>query len=348
VATIETPKVTASSYAAFATANTCSSLHFHGNVDVDSYDSSVGPPGNCSGCSTQTSGGNVGTNGNFEVDGTAVDVMGNLYTPRSGVGTCSNNGTIPALSGKEGTIWGSIVQLPSEIYYPPPVFSVTPPTGAVTIDSTLLSNPATACSALGLTSGSNCTVDASSKTLTVDGHGGDVTLPSVTVENGYKLVFVGHSNPPASVNINSLAGKGEIQIQANMGATNANEAVVLKVAGKNPDGSDMSYPFDLSQMAWKQNASVNAANKYDASALQIVYGGTGTVYMDGGNNQSAATIYAPNANFILKGTQDLYGSILAKTILNEGDARIHYDRRLNKDFYVAGHPMAGTFSWKRY
>jgi pyridoxal/pyridoxine/pyridoxamine kinase len=104
----------------------------------------------------------------------------------------------------------------------------------------------------------------------------------------------------------------------------------------------------LSQMAWKQNASVNAANKYDASALQIVYGGTGTVYMDGGNNQSAATIYAPNANFILKGTQDLYGSILAKTILNEGDARIHYDRRLNKDFYVAGHPMAGTFSWKRY
>ncbi len=70
--------------------------------------------------------------------------------------------------------------------------------------------------------------------------------------------------------------------------------------------------------------------------------------MKGGNSQSAATIYAPNADFTLQGTQDLYGSILARTITNGGNASIHYDRRLARDFYVAGHPMIGTFSWNRY
>jgi hypothetical protein len=133
-----------------------------------------------------------------------------------------------------------------------------------------------------------------------------------------------------------------------MGATNANEAVVLKVAGLNADGSEMEEPFNLADMGWKQNATVNAANKYDASALQIVYGGSGTINMDGGNSQSAAVIYAPNADFILKGTQDLYGSILARTVTNEGNASIHYDRRLSRDFFVTGNPMASRFSWKRY
>lgn len=348
LATVETPKVVASSYAAFATANTCSAMYFHGNVDVDSYDSSAGPPGTCTGCSTQSSGGNVGTNGNMEVGGNAVDVMGNLYTPRTGVGSCSNNGTIPALTGKSGTIWGSVVQLPTEVSYPTPTFTTVPPTTAVTVNSTLLSDAATACSSLGLTSGTNCTVDAANKTVTVDGHGAEVTMPSVTVASGFKLVFVGHATPPAVVNINAMLGSGDIEIQANMGATNANEAVVIKVSGKNADGTEMEYPFDLSEMGWKQNATANAASKYDASAFQIVYGGSGRIYMDGGNSQSAATIYAPNASFLLKGTQDLYGSILARTIENEGNASIHYDRRLKKDFYVAGHSMAGTFTWKRY
>jgi hypothetical protein len=108
----------------------------------------------------------------------------------------------------------------------------------------------------------------------------------------------------------------------------------------------MTTPFDLSNLGgWKQNAPANAS--YDASGLQIVYGGTANISMQGGNSQSAATIYAPNASFTLQGTQDLYGSILAKTINNNGNASIHYDRRLQRDYHVVGHPMMGTFSWKR-
>jgi hypothetical protein len=44
----------------------------------------------------------------------------------------------------------------------------------------------------------------------------------------------------------------------------------------------------------------------------------------------------------------LYGSILGKTVTNGGNANIHYDRRLNRDFYVQGAQMLGTFSWKRF
>ena len=82
VAIVETPKVPANNYAAFATANTCGAMYFHGNVTVDSYDSRVpGGPG----ASTEDSGGDVGTNGNLQIQG-SVEVQGNLYTPRTGVG----------------------------------------------------------------------------------------------------------------------------------------------------------------------------------------------------------------------------------------------------------------------
>ena len=113
----------------------------------------------------------------------------------------------------------------------------------------------------------------------------------------------------------------------------------------NADGTEMAVPFDLGTMSWKQNAATTA---FDASSFQIVYGGSANLSMQGGNSQSAATVYAPNASFTMIGTQDFYGSILAKTILNNGDTAIHYDRRLGRDFWVAGHPMIGSFTWKRY
>jgi hypothetical protein len=110
----------------------------------------------------------------------------------------------------------------------------------------------------------------------------------------------------------------------------------------------MPVPFDLSSLAWKQNAKNLATTVYDASSLQIVYGGTANLSMQGGNLQSSASVYAPNATFEMTGTQDFFGSILAKTITNAGNAKIHYDRRLGRDFWVAGHPMIGSFTWKRF
>lgn len=345
VALVETPKVSANSYAAFATASGCGAISFHGNVTVDSYDSSVGPPA----VSTEESGGDVGTNGNLQIAG-SVEVQGNLYTPRTGVGTCEE-GAITALTQTgSADVTGSIVQLPTAVVYPPPTFAVTPPTTPVTINGLLLAAPAAACTALGLTFGlptdvvpGNCTVSGGNTLIVNTGTGAEVTLPSVTVSGGFTLRIVGDT-PSQVVNLNSLNGSGDVEINANMTGP-LNESVVLKINGKNPDNTDMVTPFDLSTMAWKQNSP---AASYDASALQIVYGGTAEISMKGGNSQSAATIYAPNASFTLQGTQDLFGSILARTITNGGNASIHYDRRLGRDFYVTGHAMVGSFTWKRY
>jgi hypothetical protein len=44
----------------------------------------------------------------------------------------------------------------------------------------------------------------------------------------------------------------------------------------------------------------------------------------------------------------LYGSILAATIDNGGNPAIHYDTSLQNKFFVQGHPMLGTFTWKRF
>ncbi len=334
---IERPKVSANSYAMFATSNTCSAIDLQGNINIDSYDSSAGPPST----STTESGGNAGSNGNMYIQG-SVSVNGNLYTPRTGVGSCSASSVDAMTDIGAAHITGTIVQLPAAVSYPPPMMSTTPPTNTVTIDSTLLSNGATACSSLGLSLGTNCSVSGS--TITIDGHGNILTMPSVVVSSGITMVLNG-SNPPNIIEINSFTGSGTVQINANQTSPSQNQSVVIKVAGKNPDGTEMTTAFDLSTTAWKQNS---ASSNYDASTLQIEYGGTQTINMTGGNAQSAATIYAPNANFVLQGTQDFYGSILANTIYEHGNAGVHYDRRLLKDFYVPGHAMAGTFTWKSF
>ncbi len=336
---VEVPKVTANTYAAFATADTCGAIYFHGNTTIDSYDSRAGTPST----TTEQSEGDVGTNGNLEIQG-SVDVQGNLYSPRTGVGTCEEGAVVALTQIGHADVQGSVVQLPTALTFPPPVFSTLPPTTQVTINSTLFAGGASSvCSQLGLTLGTNCSVNYGSKTVTVNGGGPDVTLPSVTVAGGYTLVLVGHS-PTQTVNINSINGGGALQVQANMSGP-GNEAVMLKVAGLNADGTEMAAPIDLSTMAWKQNSTV-PQSYYDAAAFQIAYGGHGTLYMTG-NSQSAGMVYAPNAEFHLQGTADYYGSVLAHTIINGGDADIHYDRRLSSEFYVVGHPMMESFSWTR-
>jgi Tfp pilus assembly protein PilX len=234
VAVVEQPKVPANNFAAFATANTCGAMYFHGNVTVDSYDSSI--PGGYA-ASHEASGGDVGTNGNLQIQG-SVAVQGNLYSPRVGVGTCTE-GAVTALSETgSADVTGSVVQLPTAVVYPAPVFSVTPPTTSVTLNATTMTTAqaATTCSNLGLTVLINCFIDPVAKILTVNNtvnSGADVTLPSVTVGSGYKLIITGHASPAQSVNINSLAGSGEVEINANL-AGNLNESVVLKIAGLNP------------------------------------------------------------------------------------------------------------------
>jgi len=251
--------------------------------------------------------------------------------------------------GGNADVKGSVIRLPTVMTYPVPELPPNLPRTVVEINST--GSLAGACVLLAMLDpsvnpGVNCTIDAGTKTVTIDGNGVDINLPSLVIDNGYTLAIAGH-NPAQTVNINSLSGDGGFTIDANS-LSDLNESVVLKVAGlEDDDLTEMATPIDLSLMAWKQNAS--DGRSYDSSALQIVYGGSGTITMEGGGNlQSAMSIYAPNAAFELQGTQDFYGSILARTIESHGNASIHYDRRLGGEFHVAGHAMLGSFTLKRF
>ena len=333
VATVETPKVPAMPYAAFATADICGALDFNGNIDINSYDSTT-----MTGTTVPTmasSGGNVGTNGNLYLGGSA-NVDGNLYTPRTGVGTCAA-GSVDAFTGNLTHV-DSIVKLPAVVVYPTPVvpaWSTLAATGPI-------NSAAGACVKLGLTLGTNCFESGSN--ITVNGLGSTLTLPSVTLGSSTNLILVA-SSPPAQYNFNSIELNGGSSIR--ISATSPTQGVLVDVVGKTNTGAAIATPIDLVGGTFASVAGCASCSNYDASMLQFIYAGTGEIKLTG-NSGAAATVYAPNAQVVLSGTQDLYGSVLGRTINNIGTGNIHYDRRLQHDFWVAGQPMMGSFSWKRY
>jgi hypothetical protein len=339
LALLETPKVPASSYGAFGTDTMCGALSFSGSVNVDSYDSGqltgTTLPDATHGALT-TTGGDVGTNGNLTITGHA-QVGGKLYTPRTGIGACTNgaNGAIDGLTeGGSATVTGGMVQLPAAITYPAPPMPGPSLLPAVT-------GGGVTCAGLGLTA-ATCT--ASGSTITLDGHGGTLSLPSIALQSHTNLVLTA-SNPPSRYNVNSITLEGGSTL--GIAATSPTQGALLGIVGQDPTGAAIATPVDLT--GGSQTAVVGCAtcSNYDASMLQMLYAGTGELKV-GGNNASVMTVYAPNALFTLSGTGDVFGSILTKRLDDQGNGSIHYDRRLLHDFWVAGHPLVGTFSWQRY
>lgn len=345
VALAEQPVWPANSYGAFATANTCGALSFGGSTDVKSYDS-TGLTGTASPAMADT-GGNVGTNGNLTIGG-STNIYGNLYTPRTGVGACTA-GSVTALSETgNAAVGGSTIPLPGNITYPTPQLP-SPLPGTSTISITQ-SNVALGCTLLGFVTG--CTVTSSGNggsqmsTISITGGGTPISLPNISLSSHVTLQFAGNAAPAQAVNMNSLdlTGGGTIAVQA----TASNQSVIVNLAGKNADGTSMATVMDFggnSGGSFANNSTCTGCSQYDASMLQFVYAGSGAISMKG-NSAAAATFYAPNAAVTMKGTADLYGSLLGGTVNNIGNASIYYDRRLSHDFYVEGAQTLGTFTWR--
>ena len=97
-------------------------------------------------------------------------------------------------------------------------------------------------------------------------------------------------------------------------------------------------------MDFQGNFSTTA---WDPSKFQILYAGTELIKLRG-NNDLAATIYAPNAHVNLASSYDVWGSILAKTYENSGGAKVHYDRSLGGKYKTLGNRVMSSFSWKKY
>ena len=97
-------------------------------------------------------------------------------------------------------------------------------------------------------------------------------------------------------------------------------------------------------MDFEGNFSTTA---FDPSKFQILYAGTDEIKLRG-NNELAATIYAPNAYVTMSSSYDVYGSILSKTFSNTGGAMVHYDTSLSAKYKTLGNRVMSSFSWKKY
>jgi hypothetical protein len=311
-ATVETPIVPATLYAAFATNPGCGALTFGGSATTDSYSSSAPLVGGSP--ALGNSGGNVGTNGNLGDSGHAT-INGNVSTPRVGVGNCSAGNVNAVTSSGNATINGNVLQLPQAQVMPaPPAPNPMPPNAASDVST---------CVGLGITSPATC-VSLLGNT-TINPHGSTVVLGNISMNGGTLTLATGNY----MVNSISLGGNATVSIAPSTGA------VIMNVAGVG-----QATPIDFTGGSFS-NGSFNPA------LFQIDYAGTGQVILTG-NTNAAAMVYAPNAAGTLLGNDDFYGSIVTSTLNVSGNAKIHYDTRLSSEFFLVGNTMMSGFSWKRF
>jgi Tfp pilus assembly protein PilX len=297
----------AQTFAIFATGTGCGAINLSGTVQTASTSD---------GTTVVNSGGNVGTNGNMTIGG-HVDVHGSLSSPRTGIGTCTTGATVTALTtGGSATVDNNaVVQLPQALTFPTPSLpSPMPPTAAQS-----------SCAQFAVVLPATCTTI--SGTATIDPMGTTVSLGSISAD----VVLKG-----GSYNINSI---GNVNVTTGTSALGSS-SVVINMAGKNTDGSQMANPFSLTSQTL-----VNPT--MDASKLQILYAGTGSIDMHGGAN-AAMLLYAPNATVTTHGNADIYGSLLVAGVTSAGTPRFIYDTRLQKQIVTLGNFMMTSFSWKKY
>ena len=176
-----------------------------------------------------------------------------------------------------------------------------------------------------------CTIDAvtSEVTLVPGTQAAPVAIGNISVTAGGTLHLGAAAGCPCYYNVNSIKLVGNATVKINGGP------VIFNVTG-----ASETTPIDLAG-GTLANPSLNPAN------FQILYAGTGNVKIAGGN-QSSAMVYAPNANVLLTGGSNFFGSLLAATVSDTGGTAIHYDRELQKNFQIAGNYMLSSFSWKKY
>ena len=379
-AIIDAPKFPAISYGAFAADPGCGALTLKGSVSTDSYSSNqlgAGAP------VITNSGGDVGSNGNIDFNGGGIDVNGNLSTPRQGVGACTAN-AVTACTGSSVCNTTSLQQLPQAVALPTPQIP-TPSTTALQSITTPNANPATGtCHDLGLIAGTNCTVIMGATGADPDSivvWNTSITplkLPELDLKGKTQLILLAPPNNTITntFDINSIKLSGQATL--GMDTNSAGSGVVVNIVGKDSSGVDVPYPIDFvgntgggkasdgtyagitggfmsvpgalapPVLAYAGKTSCGAScSQYEASLMQLVYGGAQEIYMKG-NSDAAATIYAPNAVGVFEGSVAFYGSIIAKKLTLQGNFKLHYDTSLSGAGMTAGPPMISSFSWKKY
>jgi hypothetical protein len=327
-AVLERDSVAAETYAVFATGDGCGAVTLTGGVTTDSYDSTdptsmaTTPP------TTQSHSGAVGTNGNVSLTGNGTTVNGNVDTPRSGVGTCKS-GNPNAFTGGTANHNGSLIQLPQPKIYPTP----TAPTGVPTTSLNLNSSASCLDFLLTIMPPVDCDDSAGAGNITLTANGGTISLGNVNMSGGASLTIVSGTTAAVALNVNTFSMSGGSSLVLATGTS-----VVMNVAGAGVSSGATVVDFTGGTVT---NAS------YDPSKLQILYAGTNKIKA-GGTSDTAATIYAPNADISMHGNAGFYGSVLGKTFTDTGGAHMHYDRSLAAKYSTLGQHVMSSFSWQKY
>ena len=236
--------------------------------------------------------------------------------------------------------------------------------GRATVNGTL-STPR-----VGVGSCSAGNIDAETSSGHANVTGGLVHLPQAVVMatpptptiTGSDVSYTGGTNtlPPGNYNNVSCAG-GSTVLQLNAGSYVFNSLTLsgqctLKIGTGpvliNVAGNSTTSPIDLT--GGSVAGLTTGVNAYDASQLQIEYGGTGNVKL-AGNGDMIGVFYAPNAPATFTGNGNLYGAVISSTITNGGNGYIYFDSRLQNNtslflttYYSATPTMLSAFSWKTF
>jgi Tfp pilus assembly protein PilX len=304
-------------YAAFATSNGCGALSFTGSARTRSYDSRTPVAANATPVTTNGDG-HVGTNGNLTGGGSA-DVNGTLSTPMAGVGACTANNVTAATVAGLGTVSEGLIQLPQAVDFPTPdPPDPMPPTSNLTINGNTCPAGFGGICASGAGNTTWTPVNANTPVLM-----GDVTL------TGNSTVYL----KAGTYHMNSLSiqGNNKIVVDSSSGG-----AVKIVLAGQGSVTEVLSV-----------TGSGVANTTWDPTLLRFEYNGTKQIEMDG-NGDTAAIIYAPQAQGRFWGNADFFGSVIMRDMEFGGSTTINYDRALQQSYVTSGNPVMTTFTWRTF
>lgn len=256
------------------------------------------------------SGGDMGTNGSLLASGSpGVTIHGAFSSPLA-----PTKGACPANSynwSGTGTIDSGAKQL-SAAWTPPAPMA---PTGTPTSSSVVL--------------GSGCTnLPAGS----CSGSGGNITLNPGTynalISSGTATVHLTGGSSSCNVyNFYSVTASGSFSFVVDSGKV----CMVF---------TSPSSPVTASG-SWLSNSSGVPSN------LSINYSGTGGMPISGSSG-SYAVINAPNSPVTVSGSNDWYGSVIAKSVTASGGAKFHYDQALGSSSAGASSFHISWFNWNKF
>ena len=237
-----------------------------------------------------------------------------------------------------------------------------------------------------INSGGSCSGAAGNLTFTPAAALSASGFGPITVDGGAKLTLA-----PGTYNIDSIytTGGGWVAMNASTGsiALNTNEIDLtgsnsLAISNSNPVtmnvynglgassgvtiGNGVTMALSGSSLVTMNIApavatpltltgafsNLNSSGAPVPANLQILYGGTGPISLEGGA-ACAAVVYAPGAPISVPGGTSFYGSLIGSTVNDANGAAIYYDTQL-QSVHIGGvvatvQPyMMDSFSWARF